>query len=151
MKIGERMGKCQNKVKAGTAETEEIFNQFVTETDMEKIQASERKILEMTAAYSTNKMAETERKERIPADLDPAEKKRRVMNALSDYTKARFEAIDLISETFKNGQTLSAEEKESLTANHRKAVEDTVREIRKNPEGPAAGPKNPVHKAPGKH
>ena len=150
MKIGERMGKCQNKVKAGTAETEEIFNQFVTETDMEKIRASERKILEMTAAYSTNKMAETERKERIPADLDPAEKKRRVMNALSDYTKARFEAIDLISETFKNGQTLSAEEKESLTANHRKAVEDTVREIRKNPEGPAAGPKNPVHKAPEK-
>ena len=146
MKIGERMGKCQNKVKAGTAETEEFFNQFVTRSDMDKIQASERKILEMTATYSTNKMAETERKNNIPADLDPAEKKRRVMDSLKDYTRARFEAIDLISETFKNGQTLSAEEKETLTANHRKAVEDTVREIRKNPEGPAAGPKNPSHK-----
>ena len=72
------------------------------------------------------------------------EKKRRIMQQLDDYPKERIRAMDLIVETFRSGQTVSPDEEASLKANHRKAVEDTAREIRKNPEGPAAGPKNPA-------
>ena len=150
MKIGERMGECKNKVKAGTAETEDMFNQHVTKHDMEKIIASEKKILEMTNTYTTQKMAALERKYGIPADLDPAEKKSRILNRLDDYPKNRILAIDEITETFRSGRTLSPDEDATVKANHRKAVEDIVREIRKNPESPLAGPKPPAHKAAGK-
>ena len=150
MKIGERMGKSRNKVKAGTAETEDMFNQYVTKHDMEKILASEKKILQMTEIYSREKMAELERKYRIPADLEPAEKKHRVLEHLDDYPKNRILAIDRVTESFKNGRAISPDEEATLKAHHRKAVEDTVREIRKNPDSPVAGPKNPALKAPEK-
>ena len=146
IKIGERMGNCRNKVKEGTAETEEIMNQYITKSDLEKIIASEQKIREMADTYLTKKMADLTAKYRIPANLDPAEKKRRIMQQLDDYPKERIRAMDLIAETFRSGQTVSPDEEASLKANHRKAVEDTAREIRKNPEGPAAGPKNPAQK-----
>ena len=83
---------------------------------------------------------------RIPAGLDPAEEKQRIMQRLDDYPKDRIKAIDLITETFRNRQNITPDEEAALKANHRKAVEDTVREIRKNPGGPAAGPKNIVQK-----
>ena len=150
MKIGERMGECRKRVKAGTAETEDMFNRFVTESDMEKILASEQKIREMADKYSTQKMTDMEAKYRIPADLTPEEKKSRIMQSVSDYTKHRIEAIDLITDTFNAGRKISPDEDATLKANHRKAVEETVREIRKNPDSPVAGPKNTVHKAPEK-
>ena len=42
--------------------------------------------------------------------------------------------------------SLSPDEDATVKANHRKAVEDIVREIRKNPEGAVAGPKPPARK-----
>ena len=145
-KIRERMDTCRTRVKAGSAGTEEIMNQYVTKSDIEKIFASEQKILEMTEIYSVQKMADLKAKYRIPAGLDPAEAKQRIMQRLDDYPKERFKAIDLITETFRNRQNITPDEEAALKANHRKAVEDTVREIRKNPGGPAAGPKNIVQK-----
>ena len=47
----------------------------------------------------------------------------------------------------KNAQTRRPEEDETVKANHRKAVEEITRAIIKNPEGRAAGPKNPENPA----
>ena len=56
-------------------------------------------------------------------------------------TRHEVESVMAVREFVKDVKAITPEEKETLNANHRKAVEAITRAIVKNPDSPAAGPK----------
>ena len=131
-KIFTRTENCKKKVKADTAETGEYFGQYVTKDDLEKVRESEKRIRDAVLTYSGDRQV-------VPGKKGPD-----VGNARN---RREIEAVADVHEFIKNSNDRTPEEDKTLKANHRKAVEEVARAIAKNPDSPAAGPKNPVNPA----
>ncbi|MBR0145200.1 MAG: hypothetical protein IJM25_00880 [Eubacterium sp.] len=131
-KIFTRTENCKKKVKADTAETGEYFGQYVTKDDLEKVRESEKRIRDAVLTYSGDRQV-------VPGKKGPD-----VGNARN---RREIEAVADVHEFIKNSNDRTPEEDKTLKANHHKAVEEVARAIAKNPDSPAAGPKNPVNPA----
>ena len=131
-KIFTRMESCKKRVQKDTAETGDYFGQYVTKDDLEKIRKSEERLRSAVTEYCKERKVVLGKEDKIA-------RKANVRDEIEKVT----EVYDFI----KNAQTRRPEEDETVKANHRKAVEEITRAIMKNPEGRAAGPKNPENPA----
>ena len=133
-KIYGRIRDCSDKVKKGTAAPEEYFGKYVTKEDMVKIRASEESLRAAASRYNKDKLNELRRDHKT-------------LEKAGTYTRNRIEAIREVLDFTGNGKGNTPEEEESVKANHRKAVEEIVRAIRKDPESRAAGVKTEIGKS----
>ena len=111
-KINDRLTLMKNKVDAGNASPEAVFGQYVTAFDMDKMRQSLQVMQAAADKYANTKLLDLAQKGKA-LDDDP-------------YIKARIEAAQEISRFAKEGQKLSAEEKESLASNDRRSMEQLV-------------------------
>ena len=121
-----RMKDCRKKVRKDTAETGEYFNQYVTKDDLEKIRKSEEAVKSAVTKYYGDRQVEPGKEDKVRGTAT---------------TRHEVESVAAVREFVKDVKAITPEEKETLNANHRKAVEAITRAIVKNPDSPAAGPK----------
>ena len=112
-KLQARMAQMKARVAAGDEDPKAQVEQYVTRFDMDKMKQSMRKIQAAAEKYADEKTAELRAKGKRPED--------------DSYIKNRIDAARQISAYAAESQTTTAEERESMASNERRALEQIAR------------------------
>jgi len=112
-KIYKRMAQMKTKMGKGSTSPDAAFGQYVTAFDMDRMKQSLKAVQAAADKYAEEKTAELRAKGKTPAD--------------DKYIKDRIDGAREISRFAQEGLTLSQEEKEQLSSNDRRSMEQLVR------------------------